>query len=166
MSRRKRNGKRFAMVPTDLIEHVSVVTLKHSARWLLVLLAAEYRGKNNGAIGITPKQAAERGIRSEVTFYEALNELQSRGLIEQTRPGSRVPPRPAMFALSWLAIDDTAFSIGTRTPSYAYRDWAPTKKKSDPQNLKLRPPKNVVKEASSRSIPSKNEAMDEGMRVP
>lgn len=121
---RKPAGKHFAMLPDALVMHVSVTTLEHAAFRVLVLLALAYRGANNGAIGLTKEQALVAGV-SKNTLYDALRSLSERGLIEQTFPSSKIPPRPAMYSLSWLPIDDTEYTRKTRVASFAYRSWEP-----------------------------------------
>jgi hypothetical protein len=125
--KRKTSGGRFAMVPVAVLEHIAVRSLSHAAFRVLVLLAAAYNGRNNGALGVTAGQAAESGVGSRNTLYQALHELEARGLIVQTYPASRVPPRPTMWALTWKAIDDTEWSRQTTTPSHAYRGWKPAR---------------------------------------
>ncbi len=123
--RRKHGGGRFARLPVAVLNHIAVTTLTHAAFRVLVLLAAQFGGFNNGALGITAKQATDAGIGSDKTLYRSLRELELRRLVELTYPASRVPPRPTMWALTWLPLDDTRYSQSTRTPSHAYRDWKP-----------------------------------------
>ena len=104
---RRRSKRRFAYLPVDVLDSRAVKTLGHAAFRVLALMAAQFQGFNNGALGVTAKQAAENGIRSDTTFYRALRALQAHNLIEATYPSSRKPPRPAMFALTWVALDDT-----------------------------------------------------------
>ena len=131
MSRRhpkkKLSSGRFARLPVSVLEHAAVTTLSHAAFRVLVLLAAAYNGHNNGALGVTARQASSAGVGSDKTLYRALRDLESRGLVLQTYPASRVPPRPTMYALSWLSIDDTEYSRLTRTASHDYRDWKPSR---------------------------------------
>jgi hypothetical protein len=103
----------------------AVITLEHAAFRVLVLFAAQYHGGNNGALGITRDQAAQNGIGSNRTLYKSIRELELRGLIDKTYPASRVPPRPAMYALTWEAVDDTAWSRSERLATHAYREWQP-----------------------------------------
>ena len=91
-------------------------------------MAAQYNGGNNGALGITRSQAALNGIGSDHTLYRALRTMEERGLIEQTYPASRVPPRPTMYALTWISVDDTKWSRSTRIAAHTYRDWQPSRK--------------------------------------
>ena len=130
MSRRYNKStspKRFAMLPVQLILHISVTTLHHGSFRILVLLTAEYRGRNNGAIGLTRDQAKAAGIGGKNTLYKGLKDLVERGLIEITHPASRVPPRPAMYALNWLPINDTEYTKKSLLATHAYRNWDPVK---------------------------------------
>lgn len=127
MSRRRRNrgdGKRFAMLPLQVLEHQAVRTLSHAEFRVLTLLAGKFDGKNNGHVGLTKSQAKEQKVCNR-TLYRALSTLEERGLIERTYHSSRTPPRPTMFALAWKPIDDTTYSRSTRLPSHAYREWVP-----------------------------------------
>lgn len=118
------------MLPLKVLGHESVRTLNHAAFRVMTLMAAQFTGYNNGALGLTPAQAAESGISSDKTFYRAIRELEARGLIERTYHASRVPPRPTMYALTWVSIDDTEYSSKTRLPSQGYREWkAPPRQK-------------------------------------
>lgn len=124
-TRRRRTPRRFAMLPLHVLESDAMRTLSHAAFRVLVLLAGQFNGHNNGALGITHSQARKNGIGSRHTLYRALAELRGRGLIEQTFPASRVPPRPVMFALSWVSIDDTEYSRRTRLASNQFTKWQP-----------------------------------------
>lgn len=142
MSRRhpRRNTKagRFARLPLSVLGSVAVTTLAHSAFRVMVCLAAQFNGGNNGDLGMTPSQAKNNGISSKNTFYAALNELECRGLIERTYPASRTPPKPTKYALTWLPVDDTDYSRRTRTASHAYKlfDQPPQKRKARKAKLK------------------------------
>lgn len=122
---RRKSGDRYAMVPLPVLRSTAVTTLTHAQFRVMVLLAAEYSGKNNGAVGITETQARDAGIGSDNTLYSALHELERRGLIQMTHPASRVPPRPTMYALTWRPIDDTDYSQRRVTAPHTYRDWQP-----------------------------------------
>lgn len=101
---------------------MAVSTLTNAEFRVLVLLVAEFSGYNNGSLGLSKSQAAAQNI-SNKTLYRSLKSLLGRGLIEQTYPASRVPPRPTMYALTWIPIQDTEWSRSTRTPTHAYRKW-------------------------------------------
>lgn len=126
--RRKTTPGRFARLPLTVLDQPAARTLSHAQFRILTLLAAQYHGSNNGALGLTRSQAAENGIGSDHTLYKALRTLEEHGLIDQTYPASRVPPRPTMYALTWISVDDTSWSQSTQIPSHAYRDWKPSRK--------------------------------------
>ena len=115
------------MLPLTVLDKAAVITLHHAAFRVLVLMAAQFNGYNNGALGLSKSQASSQNI-SNKTLYKALATLEERGLIERTYPASRVPPRPTMYALMWIAIDDTEWSRSTRIPAHTYRDWQPSRK--------------------------------------
>lgn len=140
MNRRnaKRSSSRFGMVPHNVFAHEAVTTLHHAQFRALVLLIMQFNGNNNGALGLTASQAANNGISSDKTLYIALRELEARGLIEQTYHASRVPPRPTMYALSWIAVHDTEYSQKRRMPTHAYREWKAPAKRRRRRKPKLR----------------------------
>ena len=121
--RRGRQRGRFAMLPLAVLDKPAVLTLHHAHFRVLVLLAAQYTGSNNGALGLSKSQAATQGVTNK-TLYRALSALEERGLISQTYPASRVPPRPTMYAITWKKLDDTDYSRKTRTPTHEYTKWA------------------------------------------
>lgn len=99
----------FAKLPTDVLQSEAHRTLPHPARSVLVALADQYRGHNNGSLTLTRVYAALKyGITNPYSLDESLRELEERGLIVETRPGTRpngrVRPRSAMFALTWVEI--------------------------------------------------------------
>ena len=103
-------------------------TLSHAEFRVLVLLAAQFTGHNNGALGVTRSQGAAQGIGSDHTLYGALKNLEVHGLIERTCHASRTPPRPAMYCISWESEDDTDWSSSALRATHAYRDWQPPAK--------------------------------------
>jgi hypothetical protein len=121
--RRSNSAGRFARLPCAVLVTLAVTTLEHAHFRVLALLAAQYNGSNNGALGLTPSQAAQSGIGSNRTLYAGLRALEARGLIERTYQASRVPPRPTMYALTWVAVDDTDYSRAERMPTHAYQGW-------------------------------------------
>lgn len=116
---------RFAHIPREAMDHAAVATLTHAQFRVLMLMAGQYNGHNNGALGVTAQQAAQQGIRSEHTLYGALKILEDRGLIERRYPASRVPPRPTMYSLSWRNVNDTEYTRLQRVPTNAYQQWKP-----------------------------------------
>lgn len=132
MSRRrpKRESGPFALLPVDVLVSAAVRTLPHAAFRMLVILAAQYSGARNGSLSVTRQTLAQHGVRNPHIIGPALAELEARGLIVRTRPGTRIPPRSAMYAITWRNIDeplshDRHDALPTLSPSHAYARWAP-----------------------------------------
>lgn len=123
-------GERFAALPVSVLTSPAVAMLSVATRWVLVALAAQFSGSNNGALSLPAAAAAKFGIKSRDTLYSGLARLCERGLAIQTDPGSYQPPRPARYAVTWRPLDDTPYTTGTRTASHDYRAWTPPKNKS------------------------------------
>lgn len=98
----------FAGIPDSVIESESFRKLSFSGTKLLILLAYQYRGRNNGALAATYKQLKEFGFGSQHTINRALQELIKSELIMKTREGYFQHPggRCSFYALTWWPIDD------------------------------------------------------------
>lgn len=132
--KRKTTAGRFAKLPRTVLATPAVTELTHAAFRVLVLLAAQFNGHNNGALGLSKEQAFNQNI-SNRTLYRTLRALESHGLIERTYHSSRVPPRPTMFAITWVAVDDTEWSKGSRVATRTFSTWRPpAKPKNRPRN--------------------------------
>lgn len=119
------------MLPVDVLVSAAGRTLPHVAHRVLVALAAQYTGRANGSLTMTQRTAREYGVRDPHALYWALDELEARGLIVRTRPGTRVPPKSAMYAVCWRQIDepmahDPHHARSTLSPSHAYSTWVPS----------------------------------------
>jgi hypothetical protein len=77
--------------------------LSHTARSLLVDIARQMDGRNNGALVACPKYLVPLGWRSNDTVSRCLKELVAARLLLRTRQGSR-PNRAAWYALTWQAL--------------------------------------------------------------
>ena len=103
------DAETFAKLPDEVLRSDAHRTLPHPARSVLVALAAQYRGYNNGSLTLTRDTALEYGITNPYAIDESLRELEARDLILETRPGTRplgtLRARSAMFALIWAKID-------------------------------------------------------------
>lgn len=109
------------MVPLKVLGQSSVIGLSHASFRVLVLLAGQYDGHNNGALGLSKTQAKSQSV-SNKTLYKALAKLEEIDVIRETYPASRVPPRPTMYSLTWVKMDDTDWSQATRVPARTFRN--------------------------------------------
>lgn len=101
----RKNGDGFAGIPRRVMRSQHYVRLTHGAKALLLELAYQFNGHNNGNLAATRKQMAERGWISHDTLRKKLLELRYRGFIVETQKGAR-PNVPSLYALTWERIDE------------------------------------------------------------
>lgn len=111
-----RNARRkgFAGIPREIIESEDYRSLSASAVKLLVELAYQYRGHNNGDLTTAWTVLKDRGWKSRTTIEKARDELLRADLIVCTREGRFLNPGGvcALYALRWCPINDSSkFSI-------------------------------------------------------
>lgn len=98
-----------------MIDSPSFRELGYPARALLIDIARQYTGSNNGRLVACAKYLKPFGWNSNSTVTRALVELKAAGLLIETRMGMR-PNRAAWFALGWYQLDATAgMDIDPRT---------------------------------------------------
>lgn len=101
----KRDGGAFVTVPLSVLNSAAYLGLGAQARMLLFDLAAQYRGDNNGDLGMAWKLMQARGWKSQDTLNRAKRALLDSGLVVETRKGWR-PNRSSLYALTWFALDE------------------------------------------------------------
>lgn len=112
-SRRKTKGRSdnpggFAGIPRVVMDHPDYQNLSGGAVKLLLELARQYRGKNNGDLAAAHSIVHPRGCGAKETVKRAVNELLTASMIIQTREGIFTNPgaQCALYALSWVPIDE------------------------------------------------------------
>ena len=103
-SKDKRDGDRYVALPHVVIDSPSYRALGHPARALLIDIARQYTGSNNGRLVACSKYLKPLGWKSNDTVSRALAELKAQNLLTETRMGMR-PNRAAWFALAWCSLD-------------------------------------------------------------
>ena len=98
-NRDKRDGKTFVPLPMVMLESPGYRLASHPARALLIDIAMQYTGHNNGKLTACAKYLKPKGWRSSDTIVRARRELIDCGLLIETRKGAR-PNKAAWFALS------------------------------------------------------------------
>ena len=99
----------FAGIPRIVIESEDYRSLSGNAVKLLLALAYQFRGKNNGDLTMAWSVMKEKhGFKSPVTVDQARKQLLKANLIMQTRAGMFQNPggRCALYAITWQAIDE------------------------------------------------------------
>lgn len=110
MSRRKRYSTSvrdpggFIAIPWSVLDSPAYLGLSHPAKALLLELARQFHGDDNGRMLLSRKYLAARGWKSADVIQRAKNELMEAGLIYETVMGMR-PNKAAWYAVTWLSLD-------------------------------------------------------------
>jgi hypothetical protein len=114
-SKEKRDGDRYIALPHVVIDSPSYRALGHPSCALLIDIARQYTGTNNGKLVACAKYLKPMGWKSNDTVTRALAELKEHKLLIETRMGMR-PNRAAWFALGWYSLDSVdGMDIDPRT---------------------------------------------------
>lgn len=116
---KKLNIGRFLPLPHSIIKSKEFRGLSFSAVSLLIDIAVQHNGNNNGKLVCTMKYLRPLGWSSNDTVTRAKRQLEKSGLIIQTRQGMKPPcSQAAWFAIGWLALEvENGLDISSR----AYR---------------------------------------------
>lgn len=120
---------RFTRLPEVVLATRKYSRLSAYAVKLLVDIARQYNGLNNGDLQATYSLMKDQGWRSKGTLAAATRELQEAGFIEMTRQGG-MNLGPSLWAVTWEAIDECRDARGrrktdsppTRIPTRLYLD--------------------------------------------
>jgi len=99
-----RDGTRFVALPHVVLDCKKYNLLSFSSRALLIDIARQYLGNNNGQLVACDKALKPRGWNSKATIVKARKELVNAGFLCVTRQG-RKPNRATWLALTWHALD-------------------------------------------------------------
>ncbi|QEZ48947.1 hypothetical protein [Cupriavidus oxalaticus] len=95
----------FAAIPECVLQSEAFQRLPASAIRMLLVLALQHDGGNNGWLTLTAAKLRPYGWTSKSVFEYARQALIASGLVVQTRQGG--PRRPTLYALIWLPVSDT-----------------------------------------------------------
>jgi hypothetical protein len=121
---RRMTGKHFAQIPVEVLTSEAFISLLAYAVRLLLAIAAQYRGNNNGDLAMTRAIARTFGINSHWQLERGLATLLEHGLIEKTRQGGKKPLGPCLYAVTWQPIDDLKGKIESGPTPCASNAWA------------------------------------------
>ncbi len=92
-------------MPWSVYDSPEHQALGYAARALLMDIARQYTGQNNGKLMATKKVLEKLGNKmSPDTLNRALKELLASGLLIRTRMGRR-PNIAALYAIHWRTVD-------------------------------------------------------------
>lgn len=100
----RRSTAPFLNIPKEVLGGEAYLSLGGWQVKLLVDIASQFTGKNNGDLTAAWSIMKERGWKSPGTLNKALKDLLDAGLIEETRSGGR--HRCTLYAVTWRGIDE------------------------------------------------------------
>ncbi|HIO18241.1 MAG TPA: hypothetical protein EYN10_07230 [Gammaproteobacteria bacterium] len=113
--------KFFVMFPWDVLNHETFRTLSPRATKLVVDIAAQYRGSNNGDLSATLNLMRDRGWNSSDQLDKAKKELVGKDVIRVARQGGL--NKCNLYALTWFPIDECKGKLDIASTITAPVDW-------------------------------------------
>lgn len=117
----RREGGTFYAIPHAVMDSANWRRCSAPSIKLLMDLARQYNGKNNGDLCATMSLLRERGWSSSDTVTVALRELRHFGFLTLTRQGGM--PQASLFGLTWHAIDECGGKLDVMSTSVAPGEW-------------------------------------------
>ena len=99
-----RDAGGFAALPWSGLDSPAYTHLSHPARSLLIEIARQFSGHNNGRLLASAAYLKKRGWNSSDVITRAKRELLAAGFIHETVKGHR-PNRASWYALTWRRLD-------------------------------------------------------------
>lgn len=123
-------GPSFIQIPHYVLDSPQWAELPGNGVKLLMELARQYRGTNNGDLSATMSMMKERGWTSDPTLWKHLRDLEARGWIVKTRQGGR-HVGCNLYAVTWWPVDDCGGKHqhpAERKPSHLWKNGIGTSK--------------------------------------
>lgn len=112
---------RFLSLPHVVLEHTDFVSLSNKAVKLLIDIAMQFNGNNNGNLCATFSMMKKRSWSSNDQLQKALKELRDKNFITLTRQGGRKLAN--LYAVTWKPIDECRGKLDVRSTKTAPRSF-------------------------------------------
>lgn len=99
-----RDGGSFVALPCVVLDSPNYQKLSLAARALLIEIARQYKGQNNGRLLSSFSYLSKRGWTSKDVITRAKRDLIAAGFIHETVMGHR-PNKASAYAITWQSID-------------------------------------------------------------
>lgn len=144
LSPERRETGGFAAIPHCLLESSVFTSLSAHAVKLLMDLATQFKGFNNGDLCTAWTIMEKRGWKSRDTLNKARQELLDQELVIVSRRGDR--KRPNLYALTFFAIDECGGKLDVKPTDRPYSTWR-LHQPFPPFKIAMTPPPGVLKPA-------------------
>ena len=111
----------FLMMPHALLNCAKFRALSPIGVKLLLDVAGQYNGKNNGDLSAAWKVMQPRGWHSEATLGKAKKELLKAGFIAETRKG-RLPNVCSLYGITWQPLNASP-KLDIGADGFPYGQW-------------------------------------------
>ena len=113
---------RFLKMYHQVLKNPDYINLTSKSKAMLIDIAMQYNGKNNGNLSAALGVMRKRGWKRGATLCAGIKELIEANLIIRTREGRFLNPggRCALYAITWEPIDDCFgkdLEVKTRSPN-------------------------------------------------
>lgn len=120
-TKNRKTIKSFLSLPHVVLDSIAYKNLSSSAVKLIIDLAAQYRGKNNGDLSAAWVLMKKRGWRSKSTLYRAIKVAEEAGFILRTRQGGI--NKCNLFAITWQSVDECGGKLDVNPSTVASNAW-------------------------------------------
>ena len=111
----------FVMLPCHVLDHAVFKTLSKRATKLVIDIAAQYRGHNNGDLCAPLSLMRKRGWTSSDQLEKAKKELIEKDVILVARQGGC--NKANLYALTWFPIDECNGKLDVASTKTAPVKW-------------------------------------------
>jgi len=111
----------FLRLPHHVLQHETFKTLSTRATKLLIDIAVQYRGSNNGDLSATLSLMRDRGWNSSDQLDKAKKELVGKDVIRVARQGGL--NKCNLYALTWFPIDECKGKLDIASTTTAPVNW-------------------------------------------
>ncbi|MFT7223857.1 MAG: hypothetical protein ACI82Z_001400 [Cellvibrionaceae bacterium] len=125
-NKRRKNQGRFAGIPIVVMNHSDYIHLHAYAVKLLMELARQYNGSNNGDLSLARSLMAARGFTCPQTITKYRDKLLEAKMILLTRQGRFMNPGKActLYALTWHSIDECDGKLDVKSTTIPPRQFS------------------------------------------
>lgn len=117
----RKTSKSFLSLFHVMLDSEEYTRLSPSTVKLIIDIAAQYRGNNNGDLCTAWVFMKKRGWRSKSTLYKAMKEAEESGFILRTRQGGI--NKANLFAITWQPIDECGGKLDVNSTRVASNSW-------------------------------------------
>lgn len=150
----------YALVPRPVVQSEAYRALPDWAVRVLVAMACQYNGCNNGELRLTQSNFRRLGARAVWHVDAGVALLEEVGLLRRTRDAGRPLLGGSLFALTWIdrdwPTDGQASGYAKHPPSNEWAEWEMPSGWSNLVRATKRAARDVLPGGSHHGVPAIN----------